>query len=165
MKNMKCIEDQEISWADLEFFRERETEGFPDNIRDIALDLDEQKRFFDAERLVITHQRIIDASRVILDLVSEEHFSLMQLLDGTIATKLGPTTNDVAQMVMEHLFMAAATSHIREQEAENPTYAQVHEFVLANIDRLQELANMVGPTFQLIDECLPMQPCHGGEHC
>ncbi len=161
-KNMERIEDQQIAWMDLEFFRDREGEGIPENIRDMALDCDARGQSFEAEQLTITHQRIAVASRLILDLASQERFSLVQLLNGTIGIRLGPTTCAIARMVTEQLFMAAATSHIREQGTENPTYAQVHEFVLANIDRLQELANMSCPTFQLVDECLPMPPCHGG---
>ena len=159
---MNHIEDQEISWADLGFFREHEETGVPEDIRSIAQTLDEEHRFFEAERLVIIYQRIVGASRVILNLERAGHFSLVQLLDGTIAIQLGPTTSEVVKAMTEKLFIAALSSRLRAFSDEEPTYAEIHRCAGENIQRIRDAYKIARLTFQLIDECLPMSPCQGG---
>ncbi len=91
---------------DLEFFRNHEADGVPKDIRDYARELDEEGKFFlffQAERMVSEYQRIVGASRTILDLANQERLSLVQLLDGSIAAAIGPTTRNVAHMVTEKL--------------------------------------------------------------
>ena len=159
---MENIEDQEISWPELHFFLERESEGIPFDVQKIAQDLDMEGNFYEAERFVIDYQRITSASSVVLEIANQEKLSLRSLLDGTIGKDIGPTTVLVARMVVEKLIDAAVATYLRTHDLASD-YADVRSYLQENRQAILQLHYRSKLTFQLFDKYFSVPTCKGGE--